>query len=338
VADYLPPRVEAAAERARLRAAQTFVGLHAAEKLLARGGLDAVAIASPPYFHPAQTRLAVNAGLHVFLATPVAIDVPGCHSVRESDVIARGRKRVLFVDSQPRASEAYREAVRRMHAGAIGEFCYGEVSAQAGRPALRAQPGKPEARLQNWAFEPTLSGDTLVHRHTAAIDVMSWVMKDAPPLRCTGAGGRRLNADPGDASDHCAILYEYANDVGVAFTARQRDTFGEPGGMAHRMFAERGVFAAQAGGRVTLRGTGEGVYRSGGTADLVENGSVANIRAFHDLVRRGEVSNATVAPAVHGTLVAIMGRMAVKQKSTVTWADVMASKQILHPDLAGLHA
>jgi predicted dehydrogenase len=57
--------------------------------MIAAGGLDAVAIISPPYFHPPQVRAAVAAGLHVYLAKPVAVDVPGCQSITTSAAQAR---------------------------------------------------------------------------------------------------------------------------------------------------------------------------------------------------------------------------------------------------------
>jgi myo-inositol 2-dehydrogenase/D-chiro-inositol 1-dehydrogenase len=327
VADYFPTRVAEATAKAKLHGSQTFTGLQCAEKMIAKGGLDAVAIISPPYFHPAQVRTAVNAGLHVYLAKPAAVDVPGCISIRESEVIARKKKRVMLVDFQTRANEFYREALRRIHAGAMGEMCFGE-----------AKPGNAEARLQNWVFDQALSGDTIVEQHIHALDVMSWIMKDTPPLKCTGTGGRRVRIDVGDAWDHYALLYEYANDVGITFSTRQFDAHGETGGINNRMFGTRGVFSSKYGGQVMMRGAGDAFYRGGMTTDIYKAGAVENIRAFQELIVRGDVKNTTVAPSVTSNLVAIMGRIATRQKRTVTWAEVMASKQMLQPDLAGLFA
>lgn len=337
LADYFPARVEAAAARARLGGAQTFVGLQSAEKLLAKGGLDAVVVATPPYFHPAQTRLAVNAGLHVFLVAPVAVDVPGCHSVRESEAIARRRKRVVLVDFQARADAFYREAIRRVHAGALGDLCFGEATSHGGGRGAGPKPASAEARLQNWFADQALSGDSIVAQHVVALDVMNWLMKDTPPLRCTGTGGRRSSPESGDAWDHYALLYEYASDVGFTFSARQFAAFGEAEGTGNRLFGTRGVFSGRWGGPVALRGEGAATYRGGATVDLDRTGSIANIRTFHQLVLQGDGTDSTVAPAVTSTLVAIMGRLAARQKTTLSWADVMASKQILHPNLAGLH-
>ena len=338
VADYFPTRAVEAAERVRLHGSQTFTGFQCAEKMIAKGGLDAVAIFSPPYFHPIQMQAAVNAGLHVYLAKPVAVDVPGCLSIRESEAIARRKKRVVLVDFQARTNLHYREAIRRIHAGAMGEVCFGEASYHANRLALKASPGNAEARLRNWIFDQTYSGDVIVEQHIHALDVMSWAMKDTPPVKCTGTGGRRVRIDVGDAWDHYALLYEYANDVGITFSTRQFDAHGEAGGINNRMFGTRGVFSGKDGGPVMIRGEGDAFFRGGSTKNIAKTGAVENIRAFHDLVSRGDPANTTVAPSVTSTLVAIMGRMAARQKRTVTWAEVLASKQALTPDLSELLA
>ena len=74
-------------------------------------------IETPPYFHPQQAADAVAAGKHVFLAKPIAVDVPGCQSVAESGKRRRAKKKVFLVDFQTRVNPFYVEAVKRVHAG-----------------------------------------------------------------------------------------------------------------------------------------------------------------------------------------------------------------------------
>jgi len=83
LADYFPERTESAAEKLELAGADRFHGLSAYKRLL-ESGVDAVAIESPPYFHPEQAAAAVEAGKHVYLAKPVAVDVPGCMQIQKS--------------------------------------------------------------------------------------------------------------------------------------------------------------------------------------------------------------------------------------------------------------
>src|SRR5579863_7931423 len=62
---------------------KTFLGPHAYEEILESKEIDAVVIATPPYFHVQHLAAAVDAGKHVYCEKPVAIDVPGTRRVLE---------------------------------------------------------------------------------------------------------------------------------------------------------------------------------------------------------------------------------------------------------------
>jgi predicted dehydrogenase len=338
VADYFDAAVQSAASKFKLSPAQTFTGLQCHAKMIAKGGLDAVAIISPPYFHPEQAQAAVAAGLHVYLAKPVAVDVPGCQSITASGAAARKKGQVFLVDFQTRTNEFFIEALRRVHSGAIGEFCFGESSYHAGRLEIKAPPGTPEARLQNWVFDQALSGDIIVEQNVHTLDVMSWIMKDSPPVRCSGTGGRRVRVDVGDAWDHFALAYEYPGQVGVTFSSRQFDAHGTPGGILNRMFGSKGVLMTAYGGDVMIRGGTDTFYRGGKTNAIYKEGAAANIKTFHERILARDASNITVEPSVTSNLVAILGRTAAYEGRTVTWTELLKSKKKLQPDLSGLRA
>ncbi len=338
LADPFADRTAALAQKFPQSTPRTFHGLQCAQKMIAGGGLDAVAVLSPPYFHPAQARAAVDAGLHVYVAKPVAVDVPGCKSISETGALARKKGLVFLVDFQTRSNEFFVEAVRRAQAGAIGDPCFGEATYHANRLALQAEPGTAEARLRNWVFDRALSGDILVEQNIHSLDVMSWLMGDAPPVRCSGTGGRRVRLDVGDAWDHFALLYEYPNDVGVTFSSRQFDAHGQPGGIENRMFGTKGVFSGRYGGEVLIRGGKDSFYRGGSTSAIYKEGAAANVRDFHARVLAKDASNPTLEPSVTSNLVSIMGRMAAYEHRPVTWTEVLASKQALQANLSGLPA
>ena len=102
VADYFKDRTDAAVTKLEVSADKAFHGLEAYQKLIADGQLQAIAIVSPPYFHPEQAAAAVDAGLHVWVAKPVAVDVPGCQSIEASGRKATEAGKVFFVDFQTR--------------------------------------------------------------------------------------------------------------------------------------------------------------------------------------------------------------------------------------------
>src|SRR6059036_1527155 len=59
-----------------LGASQLFVGPNAYHEIAASKEVDAIVIATPPYFHPQHLEAVVAAGKHVYLEKPVAVDVP----------------------------------------------------------------------------------------------------------------------------------------------------------------------------------------------------------------------------------------------------------------------
>ena len=340
-ADYFPDRVESFGAKFQVPAAHRFSGLSAYRRLL-ESGVDAVAIESPPYFHPEQAAAAVDAGAHVYLAKPVAVDAPGCRSIAESATRAGQKSLTFLVDFQTRANPIYIEAVSRVHAGAIGDFVFGEAVYHAESPweqwydLLQREPANPENWIRGWGLDRALSGDMITEQDIHTLDVMNWVMQ-RPPLHAIG-GGAGLKARPkvGNCSDHFVVLYQYPDGIAVQFTARQFKGHGTQEGIRNRMFGSRGVLETQYGGEVLIRG--EQFYRGGKTTDIYTEGAVANIAAFHDAIGSGDVSNPTVAPSVESTLVSVMGRTAAYENRLVTWKEVATDDTRLLPNLKGLRA
>ena len=336
-ADYFRDKVDEVAAKFHLPPARTFTGLECAQKMIAQGGLDAVALISPPYFRPAQARAAVEAGLHVYAAKPVAVDAPGARSIRTTGEAARRKGLVFLVDFQTRTNPFFIEALRRLHAGSMGDVCFGEATNHVGRLPIKAPPGTAEARLRNWVFEKALSGDIIVEQNIHVIDVMSWAMREAPPLRCTGTGGRRVRTDVGDNWDHFALVYEYADHVGVAFTSQQFGGHGAPEGYFNRMVGTRGVLSTAYGGEVMIFGDADAFYRGGATSGIYAEGAVANVAAFHNAVQAGNAANPTLEPSVTSTLAAILGRTAAYEGRTIGWSELDRAGPVV-ADLSGLQA
>src|ERR1700757_1722830 len=58
-------------------ASQLFQGPNAYQQIAHSKEVDAVVIATPPYYHPQHLEAVGAAGKHVYLEKPVAVDVPG---------------------------------------------------------------------------------------------------------------------------------------------------------------------------------------------------------------------------------------------------------------------
>lgn len=326
LADPFQDRLEAAQAKLKVESSRLHRGLDGYQDLAA-SRVDAVVIETPPYFHPEQVEAAVAAGKHVYLAKPVAVDVPGCLSIQASGEKAKGKLSFL-VDFQTRARPTFQEAAARIHRGAIGTPVMGHVYYHTGRLASKSKPGMPpaEARLRNWVFDKVLSGDIIVEQNVHVLDVSDWYLQ-AHPVRAFGTGGRRARVDVGDCWDHFLCTYWYPGEVRVDFSSNQFvKGFHD---MCIRLYGTAGTADTHYGGPVRI--TGDDPW-TGTEKDETGAGATANIRDFIDSVRSGRPLN-NAASAVQSTLTAVLGRMAAYQGRTVTWDEMMRRKEKLEADL-----
>jgi myo-inositol 2-dehydrogenase/D-chiro-inositol 1-dehydrogenase len=338
VADYFKERADEVGTALGVPESRRFTGLAGYKRVL-DAGVDAVVIETPPYFHPEQAAAAVDAGAHVYVAKPIAVDVPGCHSIAASAKKATAKRRAFLVDFQTRAHPSFIEALRRVHGGGLGEFLFGEAQYHAESPweewygPLGADPANPELRLRAWGLDRALSGDMITEQDIHAIDVMSWIM-GPPPLHALGCGGLKARPKVGTCWDHFVVYFQYPAKVGVQFSGRQFKGHGTAEGIKNRMFGSKGVLETEYGGTVLIRG--ENFWNGGRTAEIYESGAVANIAAFHRAVTEADFQNPTVTPSVQSTLITILGRKSATENRVVTWEELIKDGERLRPDLKGL--
>jgi len=337
-ADYFADRAADLGTQLAVPESRLYSGLSAYKRLL-ESGVEAVAIISPPYFHPEQAAAAVEKGVHVYLAKPIAVDAPGCRLIADLGKQAAQNKLCFLVDFQTRNNPFYVEAVERVHNGAIGDFVFGEATYHAECPfekwyePLQKDPNNPEVRLRAWGLDRALSGDIITEQEIHVLDVANWIMR-TPPLYAVGSGGLTARPKIGTCWDHFVVYYQYPGGVAIQFSGRQFKGHGTPEGLKNRMFGSKGVLETQYGGDVLIRG--ENFFRGGKTNQIYLEGAVNNIAAFHKSITAGDFSNATVAPSVQSNLVTILGRKAAYEKRRVDWDEIVKDKRRLVPDLAGL--
>lgn len=339
-ADYFQDRTDNLGDAVGVPAANRFTGLKGYLKLLEK--VDAVAIISPPYFHPEQAAAGVEAGKHVYLAKPIAVDVPGCLSIGDSGKKASAQKQCFLVDFQTRVDPFYMEALRRVHEEkALGSFSFGEATYHAGDPftskyqSWKDDPEGAENRLRAWGLDKVLSGDIITEQNIHTLDVMSWIMGEAP-LWAVGTGGRKFRP-VGTCYDTFSVLFQYPNDVGITFSSRQSNGYGtQPEGIRNRMFGTEGILETEYGGQVLVRG--DHFYRGGKSPGIYQDGAIANIKAFHDSVVGGNYDNPTVECSVQSNLITVLGRTAAYEKRKVTWTELLNTKEKLDANLKGLKA
>jgi predicted dehydrogenase len=204
-----------------LDGAQLFLGPDAFHQITASKELDAIVIATPPYYHPRHLEAAVAAGKHVYLEKPVAVDVPGAKKVIEIGKRAEG-KLSLDVGFQIRDCPPFVEMVRRIHSGALGKIICGEAHYFASYLERPAWPDASpvERRLRNWVYDRVLSGDIIVEQNIHVIDICNWILK-AHPLKASATGGRAGRPADGDVYGNYNVLFRYPDGVDVTFSSTQ---------------------------------------------------------------------------------------------------------------------
>lgn len=316
LADAFDAPLDAAGAKYKVDTSRLYRGVNG-YKDLAASKLDGVVIETPPYFRPEQVEASVNAGKHVFMAKPVAVDVPGCKSILASGEKAKGRLSYL-VDFQTRARPVFQEAAERVHNGQIGEPVFGHVYYHAGSLTPHKTGGlTPEqATLKNWLHDRRLSGDIIVEQNIHVIDVANWYMK-ANPLRAVGTGGQKARL-VGDQWDHYQVTYWYPGDAKVDFSSVQFSKGYSD--LCIRMYGTKGTIDSHYGGMVRI--TGEQPWNGAEKDPTFREGAVTNLKDWVASIRSGQYLN-NAEESVNSNLAAVLGRMAAVRGRVVTWDEMM---------------
>lgn len=328
-ADYFQDRADAVGQLAQIESAHRYTGLDGYKRML-DDQVDAVVIQTPPYFHPEQAAASVQAGKHVFLSKPVAVDVPGCQSIAQSGAQATENNLVYLVDFQTRADPLFREALRRVRAGDLGRLVMGEAHYPWSGGGRGPRPDTPEAQLRHWYYVLPLSGDFIVEQSIHVLDVATWIA-DADPISAVGMGGRAVRPE-GSIWDHFAVNYQFPDELPVSFTSIQSIP-GVQDEIRTRFFGADGVIDTDYFGSVFIRG--QKPFEGGPVQNLYTTGAQTNIREFYEFITQGNYANETVAPSVRANLTAVLGRMAAYEGGQVTWADMLQRGEQLEFDLRG---
>jgi predicted dehydrogenase len=290
--------------------------------------IDLVILATPPAFRPQHLAAAIEAGRHVFMEKPVAVDPVGVRSVIASADLAAQKNLAIVAGTQRRHDPKYVETMRRIHDGAIGDVISGQVYwNQGGLWHRERQPGTSdmEWQIRNWLYFTWLSGDHIVEQHIHNLDVANWVM-GAPPVRANGVGGRQVRVDPsyGHIFDHFAVELEYANGARVFSMCRQQDDTARYVG--ERFAGTRGR-TSPSDRNPWIEGSSAWRWEQQGEAvnPYVQEHTdlVASIRAGTPLNEGRQVAEST--------LTAILAREAAYTGDDITWDQIMASDLDLTP-------
>jgi predicted dehydrogenase len=190
--------------------------------------VNAVWMATPDHWHTPGAILAADAGKHVYVEKPCS------HNVREGRLLieaAARNKVVIQVGTQTRSTKTAKEAMDRLHGGAIGEILVTKAwNSQLRRNLGHVKPTEPPPHIDyalwqgpvpeapfytnrvhgSWRFFHDYGAGDMGNDGVHDIDVCVWGMKfETLPNRVAALGGKLFFDDDQQWPDTQYIVADY---------------------------------------------------------------------------------------------------------------------------------
>ncbi len=336
VADYFQEAADKCGDALGVDKRRRFSGLSGYQKVI-DSGVDAIVLQTPPCFFAEHARAAVAAGVHVYMAKPVGVDVPSCLQVAELAKQATAKERVLFVDFQIPTDPANIEVAEWIRGGEMGKLAKVVTTGVFGGHVDPPLTATIESRLRNntWDNDIALGGGYITIFDIHAIDGALWVLGQRP---IAAVGNSRICRDDphGDSTDVNSVIYEYADGL-----LHENSGVGLPNAADSELSCR---FYGQVGHAVVQYWHDAHYHRrhkkpfSAEVVDLYKAGAQRNIASFYNAVTTGQFENNTVPRAVDSTLTCILGREAAARGSRMTMDGLLKENKRIAADLTGLKA
>ncbi|QMW01961.1 Gfo/Idh/MocA family protein [Spirosoma foliorum] len=307
-----------------------FVGFDAYKQAMALA--DVVILATPPGFRPSHFEEAIRQNKQVFMEKPVATDAPGVRRVLAAAEEAKRKKLNVVVGLQRRYQPSYREMIKRVHDGALGDIIGGQVYWVSG--GVWQKPRKPgqtemDYQMRNWYYFNWLCGDHINEQHVHNIDVANWV-KNSYPVSCQGTGGRqvRVGKDYGEIFDHHIVDFVYAD--GTTINSQCRHYEGTYSRVDEMFLGTKGKVEGMEKKASALMGyNGQPIFsynaKNDGNPYQIEHDEL------FEAIAKNEYKFADAERVAKSTMTAIMGRMATYSGKVVKWDEALNSQIDLFP-------
>ena len=332
LADYFQTRAENLGQQVGVEKSNCFSTLSGYKRLL-ESGVEAVALEAPPYFYPEQARAAVGAGLHVYVAKPVAVDVPGCLAIDAAASQAGKKKLCFLVDYQVPTDPHNIEVHKQIREGAIGKIvALHSYYIAPTRPDPANGPTIEDRLYRAWVNDIALGGGYHVNACIHAVDAALWTA-NANPISAVGVSTLGRPDPHGDSHDLFSLTFEFSDGLLLNHRGKHIDDLA-PVENGCAIYGQTGHAHIGYQDHAFVRGP-ETAYR-GKVDNLYEAGAVRNIATFYEQVTSSDTANTTVRRAVDSALATILGRETARRRERVTWQQLLKENQRLEADLRGL--
>jgi len=301
-----------------------FFGFDAYQKIMAMPDIDLVLLCTPTHFRAEQFKAAVEAGKHVFMEKPCAVDPTGIRTVIAASKVATGKGLTVVTGNQRRHRRDYWEAYIEIKNGIIGEIVSTTSHWDQGawwNKAKRPEWSDMEYCIRNWFNIKWLSGDHILDQGIHNIDVVTWFMGDKP-LKAVGFGGRARRLT-GDIFDFFSVDYYYNNNKRGLHTARQID--GCDGNVSEQILGTKGMAQLNDRGEIKiLDWSGNILWKYDYENKPVKNPyNQEHIHLVESIRLNKKINQAE--DLAYSNMVAILGREAAYTGKEISWDEIMAS-------------
>ncbi|MBT5815113.1 MAG: Gfo/Idh/MocA family oxidoreductase [Opitutales bacterium] len=323
LADAFEDKAFEQADKYGVDRSRCIVGWDAYQKV-AESDADFVMLITPPVFRPQHLEMLVEAGKHVLMQKPVAVDAPGCRKVIEAGERAKKKGLAILAGTQRRHTVGYMENAAKIENGAIGEILGGTVSWNGTVPWIwERQKSWSDADYlaRNWLNWHQMSGDHLGEQHVHNIDVANWYLGRTPES-AIGFGGR-ARRESGNNYDFFSLDLDYGDGVHIHSQCRQ----------ISGTYPRVGEFFRGSKGEVQGGGKLKGVDVSIPKFDVMDkDGNLQGLINWIKSARSGNPMN-EARQIAESTAAAIMGRYAAYTGKYVRFSDLMENPKSEFYDL-----
>ncbi|MCE5205201.1 MAG: Gfo/Idh/MocA family oxidoreductase [Porphyromonadaceae bacterium] len=301
-----------------------FFGFDAYQKIMEMPEINVVLLCTPTHFRAEQFKAAVEAGKHVFMEKPCAVDPTGIRTIIAASKVATGKGLTVVTGNQRRHRRDYWEAYVEIKNGLIGDIVSTTSHWDQGawwNKAKRPEWSDMEYCIRNWFNIKWLSGDHILDQGIHNIDVVTWFMGDKP-LKAVGFGGRARRLT-GDIFDFFSVDYYYNNNKRGLHTARQID--GCDGNVSEQILGTKGMAQLNDRGEIKiLDWNGNLLWKYDYKNKPVKNPYNQEHIHFVESIRLNKKIN-QAEDLAYSNMVAILGREAAYTGKEISWDEIMAS-------------
>ncbi|NND98410.1 MAG: Gfo/Idh/MocA family oxidoreductase [Pirellulaceae bacterium] len=301
-------------------------GIDGYKRILDDPSIDLVLFATPPGFRPQYVAEAVDAGKHVFAEKPTCVDPAGYKTCLWAHAKAESNGTSIVTGTQYRRQLNYREAIKRIHDGEIGDvisstmrYCSNSIWYRPRKEDM----SDTEYQIYNWMHFIWLSGDQIAEQAVHNVDTMNWVM-GGPPESAYGSGGRFTRPDDSEMWDNIEVDFVYPGNRVCSFMCRQIPNTKSDN--SNVIYGSKGICTIYGGNR------GANIADRDGNELWSMKGDIGSAykQEHKDLVDAILTDKPIVElkQTADSSLTAVMGRMAAYTGQDVTWDFVTNESEL----------